>query len=214
MAIRKYGTCFFEQYAHISLSSILGHEFDDLVNRDRPDLQSEDETSLGIEVTRAMEESKEAGQELLKDVAGITAGEDGDMEAILETGYAYGLKNGRLIGAKELPYWSMALPLRRIIAIKVAKVGNGFYGHFATMGLYVFCKDQIRGIDANAAMNYTISLQKHQDIRYNRLYLSDVDDLFVCNLDDGIADSYRIVRYPITKEQRRGFYLEAVRKQK
>ena len=64
---RKYGTCFFEQYAQISLSALLGSEFDCLVNRDRPDLQSADDHSIGIEVTRAMEESKKAEQELLKD---------------------------------------------------------------------------------------------------------------------------------------------------
>ena len=60
MATRKFGTCFFEQYAQISLSALLGSEFDCLVNRDRPDLQSKDGHSLGIEVTRAMEESKNA----------------------------------------------------------------------------------------------------------------------------------------------------------
>ena len=56
MATRKYGTCFFEQYAQISLAALLGPEYDRLVNRDRPDLQSEGDRSIGIEVTRAMPE--------------------------------------------------------------------------------------------------------------------------------------------------------------
>ena len=51
MDTRKYGTCFFEQYAQITLAALLGHEFDDLVNRDRPDLQSADGHTLGIEVS-------------------------------------------------------------------------------------------------------------------------------------------------------------------
>ena len=59
--MRKYGTCFFERYAKISLEALLGREFSGLVNKDRPDLQSPDGVSLGIEVTRAMEESREAG---------------------------------------------------------------------------------------------------------------------------------------------------------
>ena len=211
---RKYGTCFFEQYAQISLSALLGSEFECLVNRDRPDLQSPDRKSIGIEVTRAMEESKKAGQELLKDVAGINSvGDDEDLEQILEYGYAYGLKNGRYIGVRELPFWSMALPLKRILESKVSKAGKGFYGHFQKMGLYVFCKDQLREIDARGAMNFTISLQKYQDIRYDRLYLTDVNDLFVCNLEDGMQDSFRLIRYPITQEQRKAFYLEAVRRQ-
>ncbi len=212
---RKYGTCFFEQYAQISLCALLGHEFDCLVNRDRPDLQSEGSDAIGIEVTRAMEESRRAEQELLKDVAGITLAPEQEDETsdILEYGYAYGLRGGKYIGAKELPYWEMALPLRRILESKVQKVGNGFYGHFRKMGLYVFCKDQLSEMDVYGTMSYTIGLQKYLDNRFNRLYLADVDDLFVCNLDDGLRDSSRLCRYPISQEQRRAFYLEAVRKQ-
>ena len=213
MATREFGTCFFEQYAQISLSALLGSEFDCLVNRDRPDLQSPDGKSIGIEVTRAMEESKSAEQALLKDIAGLTAGEsDDDLEQILETGYAYGLRRGKYIGARELLYWKMALPMRRIIECKVSKVGSGFYGHFKKMGLFVFSKDNLGEADALKTMNYTLGLQKYLDNKYNRLYIADVDDLFVCNLDDGITPSSRLMRYRITQEQRKAFYIEAIKK--
>lgn len=215
MAVREFGTCFFEQYAQISLSALLGSEFDMLVNRDRPDLQSPDGKSVGVEVTRAMEESKSAEQALLKDIAGISAGdEDDEVEQILEYGYAYGLRSGKYIGIKELPYWRMALPMRRILETKVAKVGNGFYGHFDKMGLFVFSKDDLSAADALKTMNYTLSLQKNLDIRYNRLYLADVNDLFACNLDDGISAGSRLLRYRISREQRQAFYLEAINWQK
>ncbi len=214
MSQRAFGTCFFEQYAQISLSALLGSEFDCLVNRDRPDLQSEDCRSIGIEVTRAMEESKRAEQELLKDIAGITpAPRDEEMEQILENGYAYGLQKGKYIGIKELSYWSMALPMRRILESKISKVGNGFYGRFDKMGLYVFSRENLDRSEAVKAMNYTLQLQKYQDIRYNRLYIADIDDLFVCNLDDGLKESSRLIRYPITQDQRKAFYLEAIRRQ-
>lgn len=214
MDTRKYGTCFFEQYAQISLSALLGGEFDSLVNRDRPDLQSPDGKSIGIEVTRAMEESKSAEQALLKDLAGLTVGEyDDDMEQILEYGYAFGLKGGKYIGTKELPYWKMALPLRRILESKVSKMRNGFYGHFDKMGLFVFSKDDLNAADAMKTTNYTISLQKNLDNRYNRLYLADVNDLFACNLDDGISAGARMVRYKVSQEQRQEFYLEAIKRQ-
>ncbi len=214
MAIRKFGTCFFEQYAQISLSALLGSEFDCLVNRDRPDLQSTDGHSVGIEVTRAMEESKNANLELLKDVAGITpAGPDDEIGQILEYGYGYGLSEGKYIGVKELSYWSMALPLKRIIESKVSKAGNGFYGHYDKMGLFIFSRENLSESEAQKAMDYTMSLQKYQDIRYDRLYMADVNDLFVCNLDDGLKESSRMVRYPVTQEQRKAFYLEAVQRQ-
>ena len=211
--IREYGTCFFEQYAQISLAALLGGEYHCLVNRDRPDLQSPDRCTIGIEVTRAMEESKKAEEELLKNIAGITsAPRNEETEQILEYGYAYGLQEGKYVGAKEYAYWSMALPLRRILESKVAKVGNGFYGHFEHMGLFVFSRENLEEPEAVKAMNYTLSLQKHLDLRYNRLYLADVDDLFVCNLDDGLKPGSRLARYPITQDQRKEFYLEAIRR--
>ena len=215
MAGRTFGTCFFEQYAQVSLSALLGSGFDALVNRDRPDLQSPDGKSIGIEVTRAMEENKAAEQALLKDLAGISTGNHtDDYDRILENGYGFGLEGGKYIGKKEFFYWSMALPLRRILESKVAKVGNGFYGRFNEMGLFVFSRENLGMAEAVKAMNYTLSLQKHQDIRYNRLYLADVDDLFVCNLDDGLKDDSRLIRYRVSQEQRQDFYREAIDRQR
>ena len=43
--------------------------------------------------------------------------------------------------------------------------------------------------------------------------LADINDLFVCNLDDGLKESSRLIRYTITREQRQAFYTEAVRRQ-
>ena len=214
MDTRPFGTCFFEQYAQITLATLLGTEFASLVNRDRPDLQSPDGVSVGIEVTRAMEESKLAQEALLKDISGITPGpKDDDLDIILENGYAYGLKKGKYIGVKELSYWSMALPMKRILESKVSKVGNGFYGHFGKMGLFVFSRDDLSEQEARKAMDYTLFLQKYLDIRYDRLYIADVNDLFVCNLADGLSEGSRIVRYRILQEQRKAFYLEAIRRQ-
>ena len=209
----KYDTCFFEKYAQIVLASVLGSDFESLVNLDRPDLQSPGSHEIGIEVTRAMEESKTAGLSLLQDIAGVTkAVSDDDVDRILESGYSFGLKTGKYVGVKELPYWRMALPMRRILESKVSKVGNGFYGRWNRMGLFVFSKDNLGETDAVKAMNYTISLQKYQELRYNRLYIADIDDLFVCNLDDGLSASSRLARYRLTQEQRKEFYMEAIRR--
>ena len=209
----KYDTCFFEKYAQIVFASVLGSDFETLVNRDRPDLQTPGSHEIGIEVTRAMEESKTAGLSLLQDIAGITKSvSDDDVDRILESGYSFGLKTGKYVGVKELPYWRMALPMRRILESKVSKVGNGFYGRWNRMGLFVFSKDNLGETDAVKAMNYTIGLQKYQELRYNRLYIADIDDLFVCNLDDGLSASSRLARYRLTQEQRKEFYTEAIRR--
>ena len=204
---QKYDTCFFEKYAQVELAAVLGHDFDGLVNLDRPDLQSPGCHKLGIEVTRAMEESKAAGLSLLQDIAGLTRTlPEEDLDRVIQSGYAYGLRTGKYVGVKELPYWKMALPMRRILESKVSKVASGFYGHFDRMGLFVFSKDNLNEGAAVKAMDYTISLQKYQELRYDRLYIADVDDLFVCNLAEGLSASSRLERYRITQDQRRSFY--------
>ena len=212
--IREFGTCFFEKYAQIVLSTVLGPAFESLVNRDRPDLQSQSGRAVGIEVTRAMEESKAAGLALMQDIAGLTREFPADdRDTILESGYTFGLRSGKYVGVHEMPYWRMALPMRRILESKVSKAASGFYGHWDSLGLFVFSKENLSEGEALKAMNYTISLQKNQDLRYNHLYIADIDDLFVCNLDDGLAASSRLARYRLTQAQRRAFFLEAVRRQ-
>ena len=214
LPVQKYDTCFFEKYAQIVLADVLGSEFETLVNRDRPDLQSASGHAIGIEVTRAMEESKAAGLALMQDIAGITPDLPADdIDTILDTGYSFGLRTGKYVGVNEMRYWRMALPMRRILESKVSKAASGFYGQWDRLGLFVFSKENLGESDAVKAMNYTIGLQKFQDLRYNRLYIADVDDLFVCNLDDGLSASSRLARYRLTQAQRRDFYLKAIRKQ-
>ena len=155
---QKYDTCFFEKYAQIELAAVLGHDFDGLVNLDRPDLQSPGCHRLGIEVTRAMEESKAAGLALMQDIAGITPVRPGDdVDRILESGYSFGLRSGKYVGINEMRYWKLALPMRRILESKVSKVGCGFYGRWDRMGLFVFSKDNLGENDALKAMNYVIT---------------------------------------------------------
>ncbi len=215
--MRKWGTCFFELYAQITLERIVSPEYSLLVNMDKPDLQSPDHKSIGIEVTRAMKESKDVAKSLLKEMSGIVPREDEglnheDLDRMLSTGYAYGLTEGKIIGTKEFDYWSMALPLRRVVDSKVAKCINGFYGDFDRLGLYVFSKDPISYTQAQHTCSHIMSLQKLHDRKYCRLYLSEICNLFVCNLEDGLAASSRIVDYPISQQMRREFYLEATRR--
>lgn len=210
-----FNTCFFERYARITLESLLGRRFSSLLNKDRPDLQSPDGESIGIEVTRAMEESKDAAQSLLIDIAGLTEVEEDreDLERIVESGYGYGLQGSRYIGSKELDYWSMALPMRRILCSKIAKAGNGFYGNFDLLGLYVFSKDPMTDMEVISTMKYAMERQADQKIKYNRLYIAEAGALNACNLDDNVSDTYRIGKFPMTREQRREFFLTALGRQ-
>lgn len=208
-----YDTCFFERYAHETLKRYLGHEYDDLVNRDRPDLQSPDGCTIGIEVTRAMEENKYAAESLLDDMSGMTEmnSDDGDMEQFLLNGYGYGLNVGGVIGPNEKLYWSMASPMKRILESKVSKLIGGLYGDFRKNGLYVFCKDDLSEADVSGACGLVMEMQYFQERRYDLLLLSEVNYLHVCNLRDDISDSFRLSSYPISIESRRELYCASVR---
>ncbi len=207
----QFDTCFFERYARISLETLLDGRFAELLNKDRPDLQSPDGVSLGIEVTRAMPETKEAAQSMLKEMAGISPvpEECNDFDTILSSGYGYGLQGGRYVGTKEYDYWSMALPMRRIIESKVRKAGNGFYGSFKTLDLYIFSKDSLSEIEVLDTLRYTMRLQGDQTARYSCLYLSEISGLDVCNLTGDISDTYRISRHPISPDLRKEFFHKA-----
>lgn len=206
----RFDTCFFERYARVSLEKLLDDGFAALLNKDRPDLQSADGRSIGIEVTRAMPETKEAADTMLKEMAGIrpvkSAGvESGDLDSMLASGYGYGLDDGQYVGSREYDYWSLALPMRRIIENKVSKAGNGFYGEFESLALYVFSKDALSDSEVADIMDFTMNLQSENKIRYDFLYLSEINNLNVCDLR-----SAQMVCHPISRVQRRDFFLASL----
>ena len=206
----RFDTCFFERYARVSLEKLLDEGFAALLNKDRPDLQSADGRSIGIEVTRAMPESKEAADTMLKEMAGIrpvkSAGvESEDLDSMLASGYGYGLDDGQYVGSREYDYWSLSLPMRRIIENKVSKAGNGFYGEFESLALYVFSKDALSDSEVADIMDFTMNLQSENKIRYDFLYLSEINNLNVCDLR-----SAQMVCHPISRVQRRDFFLASL----
>ncbi len=214
MTYRKYDTCFFERYAMLQLQMLLGHKFDNLANRDRPDLQSVGSNSLGIEVTRAMEGGKEAALQMLKDISGMTKDEydnAADFQTIIESGYGYGLREGSFIGGIELDYWKSAQPMMDIISNKVSKVSSGFYGCFDEFGLFIFSKEHINVINAFDTVQYTLNLQQPFDTKYSRLYISAISDFYACNLEDGISPDFRVTSIKVDELMRRDLFLSALR---
>ena len=189
-----YNTCFFERYAKFTLEDQLGSRYANLVNADRPDLQDK-EHGIGIEVTRAIAENKNVAHELINQMAGEEVTEIDD--------YAYGTPRSE--NEAERRYWALALPMRRIIANKVAKVANGFYGDFNRFGLFIFTKEILKNNDIEAIIRYTDALQYPGNRSYSHLYISHVHDLFVCDLTLG---TFR--RYPISEEQNHKYYTGAL----
>ena len=213
MSKRNFDTCFFERYAKTTLETLLGEYYSALVNEDRPDLQMKDR-SLGIEVTRAMEPRKDVAQNLLREMAGLHVEERDreDVDRILSSGYGYGLQDGKYIGHLEYEYWNLALPLRRIIASKIEKVGAGFYGDFKEYGLYIFCKDNLSEEEVILTMEYASDLQRNLDITYSKIYLSLIDKLYVCDLSDvdRIKHKTHCTSYDISPKMCKEFFIKSL----
>ena len=202
----KFDTCFFERYAMASLATLLGEHYAHLVNRDRPDLQDEDQ-SLGIEVTRAIRENKSVANALVNEMAGEDVKEVNaeDLRHINQSGYAYGLGDGSIIGRNEYEFWSLALPLKRILEIKMNKVNDGFYGDFHEFDLFVFTKEDLDLDQIKQTIAFMMEKQAYQNRLYSRLFISQIQTLFDCDLETG---RYRKIK--ISEEQRRSFYEEAI----
>ena len=203
----KFDTCFFERYAMVSLATLLGEHYAHLVNRDRPDLQDE-EHSIGIEVTRAIRENKNVANALVNEMAGEDVKEVNaeDLLHINQSGYAYGLGDGSIIGRNEYEYWSLALPLKRILEIKMNKVNDGFYGDFHEFGLFVFTKEDLDLDQIKQTIAFMMEKQAYQNRLYSRLFISQIQTLFDCDLETG---RYRKIK--ISQEQRRSFYDDAIK---
>jgi len=202
----KFDTCFFERYAMVSLATLLGEHYAHLVNRDRPDLQDEVQ-SIGIEVTRAIRENKNVANALVNEMAGEAVKEVNaeDLRHIKQSGYAYGLGDGSIIGRNEYEFWSLALPLKRILEIKMDKVNNGFYGDFHEFDLFVFTKEDLDLDQIKQTIAFMMEKQAYQNRLYSRLFLSQIQTLFDCDLETG-----RFRKIKISEEQRRSFYEEAI----
>lgn len=203
----KFDTCFFERYAMVSLATLLGEPYAHLVNRDRPDLQDE-EAGIGIEVTRAIRENKNVANALVNEMAGedVTEVNADDMRHIKQTGYAYGLGDGSIVGRNEYEYWSLALPLKRILEIKMDKVNNGFYGDFREFDLFVFTKEDLDLDQIQQTIAFMQEKQAFQNRLYSRLFVSQIQTLFDCDLFTGQYKKYRV-----SPTQRRYFYDQAIK---
>jgi len=200
----KFDTCFFERYAKLTLETILGVKYSDLINRDRPDLQTDD-GRIGIEVTRALKESKVEAIKLLNEMAVAEVKCISGVQDKHGMGYAYGLVDTDSVGGEEYRYWLEASPLKRVIENKVGKVVNGFYGDFEEFGLYIFTKDDMSADDLIAAMKWTMELQDGAKQQFQTLYISEVQTLYVC---DVATLSYK--QYPISKEMCKNFFLKSI----
>ena len=161
-----------------------------------------------------MEPKKDVATDMLKEMAGLQVEEEDreEVDKIIQSGYGYGLQDGKYIGHLEYEYWALAQPLRRIIQSKVGKVASGFYGEFKEFGLYIFCKDNLSEEEVNLTMEYTSDLQRNLDVKYSKMYLSLIDKLYVCDLTevDHLRHQTKCTSYDISRKMCKEFFIKAL----
>ena len=89
------------------------------------------------------------------------------------------------------------------------KIDNGFYGDFKEFGLYVFTKYDLVADEVEEIIGFMMDAQQSKKIRYDHLFISQIDTFFDCDLHSGDFDCY-----PIDSRLRRRFYNRAVEKGK
>ena len=187
----KFDTRFFERYAKICLEIVLGNKYANLINYDRPDLQDVF-SGIGIEVTRAMDESKVAAIQMINEIAAddVLPSQYYSSKEFIKMGYSYGLVKSLYMAPSEYQYWSLAKPLKRIISNKVNKVINNFYGNFKEFGLFIFVNDEIIQKDVIDSMSLMMELQSKADAGFKNLFLYDAHFLFVCDISSFTYDKF------------------------
>lgn len=201
----KFDTKFFERYARISLIDLVDKRFSQLENEEKPDLQDKS-GNIGIEVTRAIRESKNVAHALINEMVGYPVLDisEEDWIDVTKYGYSYGL-NTNYVGNQEFVYWETALPMKRIIENKVCKVADGLYGHFNNYGLYIFVKEDLDNRFIDGSIDYIVKLQEHNEKRYSTLFINQIQNLFICNLENSSFE-----KIPIDEKKRHRFYREAI----
>ena len=161
---------------------------------------------MGTKLERISELSKQNPEMVFTSVGHLI---NEDLLKIQESGYSYGLGMNYTVGSNEYNYWALALPMKRILESKMWKINNGFYGDFKEFGLYVFTKYDLVADEVEEIIGFMMDAQQSKKIRYDHLFISQIDTFFDCDLHSGDFDCY-----PIDSRLRRRFYNRAVEKGK
>jgi len=171
MSVKPFDTRYFERYARLSLVWAGGAEFSALRCADLPDLQAPDRT-LGVEVTRAMLQSRQEARTFSDEIAGRLSGYDLRWLERLRRGA------GPHCDSTD-PYAEVLAAIRK----KVDRLESGDYDGFDRYGLYVFSAGDLSRAEALRAAAALGRMQRGLPRRYGALYLNQVQRMYFCTPD-------------------------------
>ena len=168
---------YYECYAKIALSQLLSRNYENLIIKDKPDLQFADGSS-GIEVTQAIDPNQQKAESLYTDIHyGLVRRKEGAIQEIQNCGCKY--ENGILMGKPDIDSFDLIL---QAIKIKLEKINDGKYDYFHHYDLFIFSDIYADDIMLKNALLSMLTLSKKCKLFFVKFFLLVPGNLYVFEL--------------------------------
>lgn len=166
-----------ECYAKIALSQLLSRNYENLIIKDKPDLQFPDRSS-GIEVTQAIDSDQQRAERLYTEIHyGLARSREGAIQEIQNCKCKY--ENGVLIGKTGTDSFDLIL---QAIKRKLEKINKGGYDYFHHYDLFVFSDIYADDIMLKNALLLMLTLSEKYKLFFEKILVLVPRSLYVFEL--------------------------------
>lgn len=192
----EYDKHYYEQYAKLTLSSCYDQELASLVNKDKPDLQS-DELSIGIEVSRSVSSESCHQQFIINKYFGKGYTPEYIIEqAKKEKKYGDIFKDIDGLCVAEMNFNTNDIITRTMFSIheKTIKL-NSDYKLFNSNWLYLFLgTSMVTDQDIKTIVDY-LKNSDYKEKSFDKIFINTIDRIFVIN------SNFQIDKIEVSEEQ-------------
>lgn len=168
---------YYECYAKIVLSQLLSRDYENLIIKDKPDLQFPDESN-GIEVTQAIDPDQQTAEMLYTDIQyGRVRSKEGAINKIQKCGCKY--ENGILFGKTGTDSFELIL---QAVKAKLEKINHGGYAYFRHYDLFVFSDIYADNLMLKGALQSMFALSDGYKIFFQTIFVLVPGSLYVFDL--------------------------------
>lgn len=166
-----------ECYAKIVLSQLLSRDYENLIIKDKPDLQFPD-GSNGIEVTQAIDPGQQTAERLYTNIQyDRVRSEEGAINKIQKCGCKY--ENGILFGKTGTDSFDLIL---QAVKAKLEKINQGGYAYFHHYDLFVFSDIYADDLMLKGALQSMFALSGGYEIFFQTIFVLVPGRLYVFDL--------------------------------
>lgn len=168
---------YYECYAKIVLSQLLSRDYENLIIKDKPDLQFPDESN-GIEVTQAIDPDQQTAESLYTDIQyGRVRNKEGAINKIQRCSCKY--ENGILFGKTGTEAFELIL---QAVKAKLEKINQGGYAFFRHYNLFVFSNIYADDLMVKGALQSMFALSNGYKIFFQTIFVLVPGSLYVFDL--------------------------------